>query len=291
MSQSSTPRTAVVTGGNSGIGLAVARGLGQKGFKIWIAGRDAEKGRSAAAALRSDAPAGVEFIQLDVMRFAGIEQFLKTLKPQLGGRLDALIHSTGSNNSARVVSSDGLEAGWATQFLGRYLLTEALTPELSNSDDGRVVHIASLPPKKPHIFEDDVSLAENYTLIKSIEQAQSALALYIQQYASEHPNGPSMNSGMTGIVNGTDIRRSLTGFDKMFMGVMFGLFGISVERAAKSFIALASDPALKGISGHFFSAVERTDKHYKIAYRPDQLEVLRRVVAKYSANKSALVSA
>jgi NAD(P)-dependent dehydrogenase (short-subunit alcohol dehydrogenase family) len=97
----------------------------------------------------------VAFLPLDVTRFKGIEEFVRELRPQLGGRLDALVHSAGVVTTKRVVSADGLEEDWATQVLGRYLLTEAFTPELSHADDGRVVFVA---PKVPRLFEDDPSL-------------------------------------------------------------------------------------------------------------------------------------
>ncbi len=103
------PRTAVVTGGNSGVGFAVAEALGKKGYKVWIVGRNTEKGMAAVARLRPNCPAGITFLQLDVMLFSSIEQFIRTIKPQLGGRLDALVHSMGTVGTKRKVSADGLE--------------------------------------------------------------------------------------------------------------------------------------------------------------------------------------
>lgn len=285
-----TPRKALVVGGNSGVGLEVARGLGQKGYKVWIAARRADKGAEAVAELRPHCPAGIEFLSLDLMESARIQQFLRTLKPQLDGRLDALVLSSGANSSSRVVSADGWEMGWATQFLGRYLLTEALTPELSRSDDGRVVFVGALAPDKPEIFEDDLAVSQNYTIMRSISQAQSAQRLYEQLYAVEHPNGPAINGGSTGSVRGTDIFRELTGFDKTLMTVVTALMGISAEKAAQNFIALAADPAFKGVSGHFFPDPKSAKKRTKLEYTKDQLDSLRRVLAKYADLRSTLLS-
>lgn len=282
-------RTAVVTGGNSGIGFAVAEALGKKGYKIWIAGRNAEKGATAVTRLRPHCAAGVEFLPLDVTLFARIEQFLDALKPQLGGRLDALVHSTGVVNSKRVVSADGLEEGWATQFLGRYLLTEALTPELSKSDDGRVVFISAQLMGTPRLFEEDLTLEKNYATMRAIQQAQYACQLYLQMYAAEHPNGPAINGGLAGLVR-TGITRNQSGLLRVLLDAFTALAGISPERAAENFVALASDPAMKGVSGHFFPKPEHLEKRKKLAFGSDELLALRRVLAKYSETRRVLPS-
>ncbi|MBP2328905.1 hypothetical protein JOF56_009290 [Kibdelosporangium banguiense] len=285
------PRTAIVTGGNSGIGLAAAKALGKKGYKIWIAGRSAEKGATAVARLRPHCPAGVEFLPLDVTLFAGIEQFVRTLKPQLGGRLDALVHSVGVvGNGKRVVSADGLEEGWATQFLGRYLLTEAFTPELSNADDGRVVFVSAQAPKNPRLFEDDPSLEKNFTIMRAIGQNQSACVLYEQMYAAEHPNGPAINGATAGLVKNTGINRSLPGFIRAISKGIFAVFGITVEQSATNVVALASDPALKGVSGYYFSKPQNVQKRQKLAFDEERVASLRRVLAKYATVRSALLT-
>ncbi|MER6694029.1 SDR family NAD(P)-dependent oxidoreductase [Streptomyces minutiscleroticus] len=286
-----TPRSALVTGGNSGIGLAVAQGLGQKGYKVWIAGRSAEKGAAAVARLRPHTPAGVEFLPLDVTLFADIEKFVSALRPQLGGRLDALVHSTGALNAKRVVSADGLEGSWATQFLGRYLLTEAFTPELASADDGRVVFVSAQPPKNPRLFEDDPSLEKNYTIMRAISQAQSASALYEQMYAAEHPDGPAINGANAGVVANTGIGRAQPALLRMTSKAMSAAFGISPEQSAKNIVALASDPALEGVSGYCFPKPQNLQKRRKLAYSEEHLASLRRVLAKYATTRSKLLSA
>ena len=284
------PPTAVVTGGNSGIGLAVAEALGKKGHRVWIAGRNAKKGGAAVERLRPCCPAGIEFLPLDVTLFAEIEQFVGKIKSQLGGRLDALVHSTGVVNTKRVVSEDGLEEGWATQFLGRYLLTESLTPELSNVEDGRVVFVSARPPKKPRLFEDDPSLEKHFTTFRAIAQNQSACALYEQMYSAEHPSGPAINGAVAGLVRDTGISRAQPGFIRMANRAVFSVVGITPEQSAKNIVALASDPALKGVSGYYFSKPQHLEKRRKLAYDEAQVTSLRRVLARYAEIRSALLS-
>lgn len=284
------PRNAVVTGGNSGVGLAVAEALGKKGYKVWIAGRNVEKGAAAVERLRPHCPAGITFLQLDVMLFSGIEQFVRALRPQLDGRLDALVHSMGVVNTERKVSADGLEEGWATQFLGRYLITEAFILELSNSDDGRVVFVSANAPKKPQLFEDDPSLEKNYSNMRAIKQNQSAAVLYEQMYAAEHPNGPAINGAVAGIVRDTGIARAQSGFAKAMGRVLYSLIGITPAQSAMNIVALASNPALKDISGYFFSKPQDLEKRQKLAYDKTHVESLHRLLERYESVRSKLLS-
>lgn len=284
------PRTAVVTGGNSGVGLAVAEALGKKGFKVWIAGRNAEKGAAAVARLQPHCPAGIAFLQLDVMLFRNIEHFVRTLRPQLGGRLDALVHTMGIVTTKRKVSADGLEEGWATQFLGRYLITEAFTPELSKSDDGRVVFVSAQAPKQPQLFEDDPSLEKNFSNSRVVLQNQSACRLYEQVYAAEHPSGPAINSALAGIVRDTGITRMQPGFAKVVAVVMYSLIGITPAQSATNVVALASEPALKGVSGYWFSKPQDLEKRQKLAYDETHVASLRRLLSKYADIRNTLLS-
>lgn len=283
------PRTAVVTGGNSGVGLAVAEALGKKGYKVWIAGRNAEKGAAAVARLRPHCPAGIEFVQLDVMLFSGVEQFVHTLRPQLGGRLDVLVHSMGIVATKRKVSADGLEEGWATQFLGRYLITKAFTPELSKSGDGRVVFVSANAPKKPQLF-DDPSLEKNFSNMLAITLNQPACRLYEQMYADEHPSGPSINGAVPGVVRDTGIAREQPGFARAIASVMYSLIGITPAQSATNIVALASDPALKGISGYWFSKPQNLEKRQKLAYDETQVASLRRLLGRYAGVRNTLLS-
>ena len=62
---------ALVTGANKGIGFAVVRTLGQRGFKVWLGARSDEFGRAAEARLRAE-KIDVTFIQLDVTAMTSI---------------------------------------------------------------------------------------------------------------------------------------------------------------------------------------------------------------------------
>ncbi len=280
---------ALVTGGNSGIGFAVAEALGKAGYRLWITGRNSTKGTRAAEALRTVSSAGVDFLAADFSRAGDVARLVKAVKAKCEGRLDALVHSTGVLNAKRVVSADGLEETWASQFLGRYLLTEALTPELSASEDGRVVFVGA-PLMKSARLHEDVTLPNNYSVIRAAQQSQLACQLYIQSYAAAHPGGPAINGGHVGIV-ASDIFRGMPGPLRPVFRLVTPIIGITAARAAKNFVALASDPTLKGVTGCFFPKPERLDKRNALAFTAAQQEELTRVLAKFSDARTRALAA
>src|SRR5579863_8494464 len=86
-------RIAVVTGGNKGIGFAIARGLPQAGDQVLIGCRDGARGEAAAASLRAEGLV-VDALPLDVTDDASIAAAAKLVETRFG-RLDVLVNNAG----------------------------------------------------------------------------------------------------------------------------------------------------------------------------------------------------
>jgi NAD(P)-dependent dehydrogenase (short-subunit alcohol dehydrogenase family) len=76
-------RQALVTGANKGIGLAIARGLAEAGFFVWIGARDRARGEQAVAHLR-DAGLDAGLLELDVAVEESVKRAAATLSEQIG---------------------------------------------------------------------------------------------------------------------------------------------------------------------------------------------------------------
>src|SRR5215471_8185495 len=90
-----TGRVAVVTGGNGGIGLGMAKGLAGAGASVLIAAGTTEKGEAAAAALAASG-AGSAFITLDVADEASCRAMIEATLARFG-RLDILVNNAGTS--------------------------------------------------------------------------------------------------------------------------------------------------------------------------------------------------
>jgi len=140
-----TSHTALITGANKGIGLAIARQLGKAGYIVWLGCRDISRGEKAAHALRGD---GIDArpVQLDVTDGASISNAVKTLQSEIG-RLDILVNNAGlmfgSPPSLTEESIDEMQQMFNTNVLGVMRVTQAFLPLLRKSRAARIVMMSS----------------------------------------------------------------------------------------------------------------------------------------------------
>lgn len=137
-------RVALVTGGNGGIGLAMARGLGRAGARVVIAARDGAKSAAAVAELQG---LGMEAlaIQVDVTDQASVEALVGETVARCG-RLDILVNNAGINIRGPVQDLE-LEQ-WRqvidTNLTSTYLCSKAAYPHMKKAGAGKVINIGSM---------------------------------------------------------------------------------------------------------------------------------------------------
>ena len=134
--------TAIVTGGNSGIGWHTCHELAAHGARVLVACRDVEKGKQAADRIRAKVPAAqLDVAELDLASMASVGAFAEGWT----GPLDLLVNNAGvmaPPKPARTV--DGYELQFGTNHLGHFVLTGLLLPSLLGAPAGRVVTVASI---------------------------------------------------------------------------------------------------------------------------------------------------
>jgi NAD(P)-dependent dehydrogenase (short-subunit alcohol dehydrogenase family) len=142
---SQSGRTVVVTGGNSGLGLATARELARAGAHVVLAVRDVARGEQAAAGLVGD----VEVRRLDLADLASVRAFAASWT----GDLDVLVNNAGIMMVPAGVTADGFELQFGTNHLGHFALTTLLLPHVTD----RVVTVASSLHRTGHIDLHDLN--------------------------------------------------------------------------------------------------------------------------------------
>jgi 2-deoxy-D-gluconate 3-dehydrogenase len=134
-------KTALVTGGNGGIGLAMARGLAQAGAKVAIAGRDPGKNAAAAKALSGE----VLTIQADVRKEASCRAMVDEAAGKLG-RLDILVNNAGMN--IRKQPQEYALEEWRevldTNLTSAFVAAQAAYPHMKRAGGGKIVNIGSM---------------------------------------------------------------------------------------------------------------------------------------------------
>jgi NAD(P)-dependent dehydrogenase (short-subunit alcohol dehydrogenase family) len=136
-------RTALVTGGNRGIGLAVCEGLADRGFDLVLCSRDEANGEAAARPLRDDG-ASVRVELLDVAEPDAIEACHDRLAAD-DVAVDVLVNNAGiyPENDALDATIDQLDRAWTVNTRGPWLLIQAFVPGMIERGYGRVVNMSS----------------------------------------------------------------------------------------------------------------------------------------------------
>lgn len=139
-----TGRTALVTGGNSGIGLAMARALGLAGAKLVLVARREEELRKAAEGLGAEGIAA-EIAPADLAApDAGTA--LSAVCAGLGREIDILVNGAGLNlrQPFAQVTAEAFDLHMAVHLRAPFLLTQAFAPAMARRGHGRIINIASL---------------------------------------------------------------------------------------------------------------------------------------------------
>jgi NAD(P)-dependent dehydrogenase (short-subunit alcohol dehydrogenase family) len=131
-------RTALVTGGNRGIGLEVCRQLAARGYRVLLAARDVTKGEAAARGMGS----GVEVVQLDVADPEGPARLATD-----GGAVDVLVNNAAIHYDT---GQSALDADWQivreafeTNLFGAWRTAQAFAPGMKRRRWGRIVNVSS----------------------------------------------------------------------------------------------------------------------------------------------------
>lgn len=162
-------RTAVVTGANSGIGLAATDALANAGAHVVLAVRDTRRGQAAAATVRGS----TEVRRLDLADLASVREFAR----EWGDRpLDLLINNAGVMMLPEQRTKDGFEMQFGTNHLGHFALTNLLLPYVTD----RVVTVSSGAHRwgGGPLNLDDLNLTSGYTPVRAYGRSKLANLLF-----------------------------------------------------------------------------------------------------------------
>lgn len=243
------PQTFVVTGGNAGIGKAIALALAHQQRHVVIVSRDRARGEAAVAEIRAQSGnVAVECVQGDVSTLATTQDLADRLLayPQL----TVLINNAGVWASTRVVTSDGFELSFMVNHLAPFLLSRRLVPRLQANAPARIVNVsAGLYP----LGRVDTARTPYGTDFRRIGTYASTKlwSLLGMQILAEQLNG-----------TGVTVNAVHPGVIRTNLGAMPGLLGKLLalvkrgwgtpEQGARAPVWLATDPAVAAVNGRFF---------------------------------------
>jgi 2-deoxy-D-gluconate 3-dehydrogenase len=139
-----TGRVALVTGGNGGIGLGMARGLAEAGATVVIAGRNSAKNADALASLQA-LGARADAVVVDVTREAECRAMVADVAAR-HGRLDILVNNAGipSGKPPQEMPMAEWHAIMDTNLTSAVICSQAAHAEMKRQGGGKVIHVASV---------------------------------------------------------------------------------------------------------------------------------------------------
>jgi NAD(P)-dependent dehydrogenase (short-subunit alcohol dehydrogenase family) len=242
-----TDRTVVVTGANSGIGLAAAQALAEHGAAVTLAVRDRVRGDAAARGIAEQTGAEVEVAPLDLADLSSVRDFAAEWTAGHPQGLDVLVNNAGVMAIPRRETADGFEMQLGTNHLGHFALTGLLLDALN--PDGRVVTVSSGAHRFGRMDFDDLQSQRSYQKWRVYGQSKLAnilFALELDRRASAagiplrsiavHPGYAATNLQRVGLEMSGD---RIGGF---LMGLANRFLAQSAEAGAWPTLMAATDP-------------------------------------------------
>jgi dehydrogenase/reductase SDR family member 12 len=176
-------RRVVVTGANSGLGLAAARALASAGAEVVAVVRSEDKGRRTLDALEPLGHAGARH-SYELADLADLGQ-VRSLADRLtaSGSIDAVIHNAGAMFDHRALTTDGLERTYQVHVVAPFLLTTLLLDSLEAAPAPRVVTVTSGGMYAERLDADRVDSPDTYRPALAYARAKRAQVALNDQWA------------------------------------------------------------------------------------------------------------
>jgi NAD(P)-dependent dehydrogenase (short-subunit alcohol dehydrogenase family) len=168
-----TGKIAIVTGGNTGIGLETTKTLVAAGATVIVPARDTEKAKRNLTGT-----ANVELETMDLMNPSSIDSFAEKFLAS-GRPLHLLINNAGIMWVPFRKDSRGIESQLATNYLAQFQLTALLWPALKKADGARVINVSSQGHQFATFnFDDPNFLEREYETLQAYGQSKTASNLF-----------------------------------------------------------------------------------------------------------------
>jgi len=236
-------KIALVTGGASGIGLAIARRLGEEGCSVAICGRDAAKLDAARDSLAAGAITARGFA-VDIGKPDDVGRLVNDVIAALG-RIDIVVSNAGTHLPGRAeeVSAEALERQLQTKVIGPFELARRVAPHMRANGGGRIILIIGQAGKVPQAsaIASTISNAAQHAFVKSLSDDLGRDNILVNAVCPSRIKSP-LTDGLT-LHNEIYLGRSLEQQETQWGAeVPLGRWGVA-DDVADAVVFLASERA------------------------------------------------
>jgi NAD(P)-dependent dehydrogenase (short-subunit alcohol dehydrogenase family) len=264
METSMKGKTVLFTGASRGMGRFAAIELARRGAEILVVGHNEARGAATVGAIRATGRSA-EFLCADMGDAQEVCALAEAVLAR-SGRIDALIHSAGGMPPSGARTREGVDRGFAQNFLGAFLLTRLLEERLVASAPARVIAVGSSMHRFVKRLDLDLfmrpgpaptsSYQKGVYQMLSYQTAKLAVTTWIYGLARRWADrGVTANVLDPGIVKGQFGEHYEGPVPlRILMNHVFPFFiATGTEKGAEQYVRLAADPALANVSGRYFA--------------------------------------
>jgi 3-oxoacyl-[acyl-carrier protein] reductase len=194
-------KVAIVTGGSSGIGKAVALGLAAEGVEVAICGRDPEKLKTAAGEIESSTGKRPLAIPADVRNPENIKSFVAQVLERYSG-VDILVNNAGASTpgSIDVIPDETWQNSIDTKVFGFIRFIREVMPSMQQHKWGRIINIVGLSGKNPNYagIPSGIVNAANLNLTKALSNQGAKYGILVNSVCPGITDTPMVNRSLEG---------------------------------------------------------------------------------------------
>ena len=154
-------RVCIVSGGNSGIGFELCRGMADAGFHVVMVSRGAERGQPALEKLQAEFGNSVEMMLCDMSDLGNISKLHAEFTAKFD-RLDVLLNNAGAMWGRREKTAQGHEMTFGVNHLGYFVMAQTFLPLLKATEGSRIINTASEAHRMANLKLDDPNREKKY---------------------------------------------------------------------------------------------------------------------------------
>jgi len=270
----------IITGATDGIGLAAAKEIAKKDYHIGLVGRNPEKGKQAIDTIISHSGnENLDFFECDLSLVKNVKTLSEQIKHKYS-EIDVLLNNAGGANKKKIITSEGLEKTFATNQMNYFVLSTELLDIISESNDGRIVNVASNAHIGAEVDYENINSEKNFSAWTSYCVSKLMNIMFTYQLSSIQDK-VSINVLHPGFVD-TNIAGNEGSLIKYIVKFGAKMFARTVDNGADSSIYLSTSDEVKGVSGKYFFKC-REIKSSRASYSQEDWEKVWELCDKYKS--------
>jgi NAD(P)-dependent dehydrogenase (short-subunit alcohol dehydrogenase family) len=239
-------KNCLVTGANTGLGLAVSKRFAVMGANTILLCRNSEKGENAVHELKKETPdVSVELMICDLSSMKSIRSFIKEVKGKYSA-LDILYNNAAVMKQKRTVTEDGFEMMFQVNYLAPFIFMTSFLELLKNGSSSYIINNGR-PADKYRLDFDDLQSLKHYHMYQSFFKTKLCLL-----FASIELSRRLESDGITVTMIDPGPFKSDLVRDVPLMGWFKNLFSATVDKAAENILYHITSDEAKNKNGKIF---------------------------------------